>query len=224
MNARYYQLSHDSFYTRGTPWVDDIDAEWARTCPNCGKPTPTIRAGAAITVRLNPKKGSFWPDALGCGAAPLLIVSRKFVEALSTERLGVSLPLGPVRVGGPLPTQLAKEGGPEYFWIDGASLDSARIDFAKSGFVGFRRCDCCRQIIYDVGGTYDAQHRHPPPPIGFDGVLEDDIHLFTSDLSPWLFFCDDRVVQLSSQYKLTNLRFVPTEWGMAYSGKSLAYT
>jgi len=47
--------------------------------------------------------------------------------------------------------------------------------------------------------------------------------LFTTDLSPCVFFCTEAVVDCARKKKLTNFRFVPVEEGANPKSKGLDY-
>jgi hypothetical protein len=152
-------------------------------------------------------------------ALPLLIWSDRAVTAWKS-RGWEPLPLGQVEIVGSIPNKLRKLSPPKYFWIDGSELKRVDLDFEKSGFVNANVCAVCGGLNYDVSATYDRQGASPPAQFTFEVLPPRCCKLFSVTMSPYIFFCSDGLVDLAREFKLTNFRFIPLEYGVAYSGKT----
>jgi hypothetical protein len=176
-------------------------------CPECGadgrSPTGDLRG------LLDLNRATHWPDAIGCGAYPLLIVSERVAEAWGATG---DYPAHRIEFIDPIPTGLRGVTRPEYFWIDGSAMPGARLDFEASGYVGVHFCSTCGRRMDDISKTYDRQHSGVWPYAFVDGSWN-GAHLFTTDLSPGVFFCSEDLANISRQCCHTNLRFTPIEQG-----------
>jgi hypothetical protein len=99
-------------------------------------------------------------------------------------------------------------------------MNGAALDYERSGFVGVRRC-ACGKVLYDVARTYDRQQGGQAPYAFVEGSWH-GADMFTTDFSPNLFFCTEKVLQCATAHRLTNFRFVPAERGF-YVGRGLKY-
>lgn len=207
---------------RGTPWVHDIlgGIDVAK-CEVCLRELRVLDVNSPLRVALDPTRGSFWPDVLGCGACPLLLLSDDAVSAWQRHRLG-ELPLGRIEIVGEVPKKMREEKQKAYYWVDGSQMRGARVDFDKAGFVEVEFCKACGTRSDNVGKTYDRQHAGSAV-YSFLDFIRSDLELFTTDISPTLFFCKEAVVACAREHKLTNFRFVPLDWGVSYNGKGLDY-
>lgn len=217
---RFFSLSHNSFATRGFPWIDKIVAGLitGQTCKECGT-TPLIPQGPLL-VTLEPGKGRKWPDVLGCGSYPLLIVSNNVIDSWQKENIG-EVPHNQVNIAGTIPEKI-RNSPPTYYWIDGSLMLGSLLDFEASGFVGVQFCSLCRNRVEDIGATYERQ-RSRRWPFVFKHKSWAGANIFTSDLSPTQFFCTDAVLKCAQSYSLTNFRFIPVEYGYAPEHKGIKY-
>ena len=134
----FFGVSHNSFSKRGFPWISSIHGMgYAPRCAECGSQLPYLKG--PFEARLDSQKGSKWPDVLGCGGAPLFIVSDRTLEAWKREKVGM-IPVFPVKIVGKLPKKLLETKPPDYFAVDGAKLAGAELDHEASGFVGVKKC------------------------------------------------------------------------------------
>jgi hypothetical protein len=102
----------------------------------------------------------------------------------------------------------------KYFWIDGAKLRGALIDFELSGFVGVKFCPECGTRTDDIEKTYDKQYAQGARfSYVFQGNSWNGLHLFTTDISNTKFFCTERFVACAQKHNFTNFRFIPIEEG-----------
>ena len=107
-------VSHNSFTTKGFPWAERVAAGLTSgpACDMCC--VKQLVAIGDIDVTLEPRKGSAWPDVLGCGAYPFFIVSARVIKAWEEDRIGV-YPHHGVKVLPPIPEQLRAQPCPRIF-------------------------------------------------------------------------------------------------------------
>src|SRR6185436_3090339 len=136
----FFSVWHNTFATRGFPWAERIlsGMEQRPPCARCG--VDGRRPVGDLEVTLEKRKGTAWPDVLGCGAHPLFIVSGRVLEAWREDDLGVEPPCQRVFIAGELPRGLEGHTPPDYYWLDGERMQGARMDFEASGFVGVGFC------------------------------------------------------------------------------------
>lgn len=217
----FYTVRHNSFQNHGLPWIDLIrkGLQSDGLCPKC-KGTRDRPAGE-LQVSLEQKKAKHWPDVLGCGAYPLLILSSRVLEAWRTEAVGV-FPTSRVTFYSPLPRGLEDSEPPAYYWLDGGNMLGARMDFDASGFVDVRFCLTCGRRTDNIPATYERQHSRKSP-YAFVPETWTGQNLFTTDISPTAFFCTERVVECARKHQFTNFRFVPVEEDAAAGSPGVAY-
>lgn len=222
MMSHFFNIGHNSYNARGFPWIDKIIAGFTQLsdCPQCG--ASRHEPLGDIQVTLEATKGRQWPDVLGCGAHPFFIVSARVIEAWRVETIA-SVPVGGrVSFVPPLPEQLQSIEPPAYFWLDGEKMLGAKMAFNASGFLGMRVCPMCGRHIYDVGATYDRQRAGVCPYVFVEGTW-DGMNLFTTDLSPAMFFCTEAVMECARKHRHTNFRFTPVEAGNASWSRGIDY-
>jgi hypothetical protein len=218
---RFFSVSDNSLATVGFPWVASIRSglQTIASCRSC--PRTVERPEGVVEAVLEPREGSEWPDVLGCGAWPLLIVSEQVLSAWQREGVG-TFHHWPVAILDPLPKKLVRKASPDYFWIDGAQVRGASLDFDASGFVGVRFCPECSTRTDDIAATYDRQHAQVWPLVFRPGTWNGS-NLFTTDISEAKFFCTDKVVECAAKHRLTNFRFIPVEDGAGTDSGGLEY-
>ncbi|MEX0675994.1 MAG: hypothetical protein WD063_02885 [Pirellulales bacterium] len=221
----FFSIADNSFDTRGFPWVDHIVSGAVEvalpSCPECGVAPSRIFSGD-LDVTLEKRKGSKWPDALGCGAASLFIVSARVLDAWHHDEAGTFPIGGRISFTGPFPKPLQDVRPPEYFWLDGEKMLGAKMDFDASGFVDVRFCSACGNRTDDISATHDKQ-RSGPWPYAFVPNTWNGANLFTTDLSPAAFFCTDAVMQCARRHHHTNFRLIPVEAGGATWSPGIDY-
>ena len=217
----FFSITHNSFYHRGLPWIQSIVAgfQTGPHCDECGA-DPYWPEGDLQAV-LEKGRANKWPDVLGCGAYPLLVVSSRVLEAWDTERIGV-FPTGRVTLLPPFPKGLEGTESPVYYWLDGGRMFGARMDFDASGFVDVRFCSTCGRRTDNISATYERQHSRVWPYKFVEGTWT-GLNLFTTDLSPAAYFCTELVVDCAAKHQHTNFRFISAELGDGTGSKGQAY-
>jgi hypothetical protein len=218
---RFFSVRDNSSRTSGYPWIIDITVglDSKGECPECEGPLD--RPSGDLQVRLQTNKGKMWPDALGCGAYSLFIVSERVLAAWRADKVG-EFPLGGrIIFSPPLPKRLEHCAPPAYFWLDGEKMLGARLDFETSGFVGVQFCSTCGRRWDDDDATYERQSR--PWSYTFVKGSWNGANLFTTDLSPAAFFCTDAVMECARKHGHTNFRFIPVEAGDATWSEGIDY-
>ncbi len=190
----FYELAHNSAYQKKWTFAASIHPkshvlEWH--CPECGR-AATYPAGAFdVTI----EGGSAFPDFLGCGAYPLLIVSGRVVSAFKAA--GIECFQGhAVGIAGVRETHLRCEDAPAYFRIEIAG--ECMIDFAASGATLERICPRCGEVKFQ------------PPVIRQFAIIDgswDGCDLFRDHrYFPRVSFTTKRVADLVRTHALTNCR------------------
>jgi hypothetical protein len=205
----FFQVGPDG-HGPPVPWIARIEGglRLSPPCPGCG--VASERPCGDVAAVLDDDRPTTWPDVVGCGAWPLLVVSERALSAF--EAAGVEVRRGGrVRFAPPVPASLPRPV-PRYGWVDGAAHLGARVDFEASGFANVAFCPSCGRRTEDVAETYRLQHEAVVPtrlvPGSWDGS-----DLFTTDLSPAAFFATERFVAAAARAAVTNLRVVPLERG-----------
>lgn len=210
MNS-FFNVSDDSFGMHSFPWGQRIlkGLELVKVCYACADGGRRIeRPHGEVELLLQKDKGTRWPDVLGCGAWPLFVVSRRIL--LDWNSAGIrDVVAYPVRLATPLPRKLQTIPPPDYFWLDGEQMLGARLDLEASGFVGVSVCEKCGTQLYDIKATYQRQHGATFP-MEFIKSSWSGADVFTTNLSPGVFFCTERVFECAKNNRHTNFRFVPS--------------
>ena len=83
-----FHVTHDSFDTRGTPWITRIPKGLAQlpACAACGRRREEPRG--PLEIILERPTGTHWPDVLGSGSYPIFTISGPVKRAWSDE-LGI---------------------------------------------------------------------------------------------------------------------------------------
>lgn len=220
---QFFSISDNSIHSRGFPWIAriEIGLEHKGICRECEGPLTQPRGDLQVTLERN--KGRKWPDVIGCGSYPLLIVTARVLDAFRDDRIGDFPVGGRVILLPPLPANLQKVEPPSYYWLNGAQMFGANVDFEASGFVGVQFCSICGRRWDDIEATYDRQHSSQPYGYVFREETWKCANLFTTDISPTAFFCTFAVVETAKKYGLSNFRFVPVEEGIAAGSKGIEY-
>ncbi len=219
---KFFRVSHNSFFTRGFPWITTL-VEGLDEIYYCKTEDRAIQEPVGdLVALLERSKGIKWPDVLGCGDYPLFIVRERTVECWAKERVG-TFPAHRVRFASPWPKRLMGTAPPAYFWINGAKLKGALMDFEASGFVDVSFCPECGTREDNAEKTFDRQHAEGGCPLVFRENTWTGSNLFTTDLSEAAFFCTEALVECARKYKLTNFEFIPVEEGAYAWNKRIKY-
>ena len=75
----FLTVSDNSLNAKGAPWINRVVSGLVKEppCEVCGASTRRPVGDLAVTLEA---KGTMWPDALGCGAYPLLILSNSLIN------------------------------------------------------------------------------------------------------------------------------------------------
>ena len=208
MMTRFYRIEDRTLSARGMPWIAKFTDGVVHTeeCPVCGG-GPLVPVGD-FRALLESKRGTQWPDLIGCGArVGLFVVSGRFVKALRGKGVRVELG-GRVEFEEPGPKRLTLADAPEYHWVDGERHRAAKMDFEASGYVGVEYCANCGGRSYDIKASKPRDF-----PVVFDYDATSGLDLFTTDMSSRAFYCTERVLECAREHRLTNVAFGPVEEG-----------
>lgn len=194
----YYELTDNSPFERQWPMAVSIRPtsrliHWQ--CPECGR--TDNRPSGTFDVVL--EGGSKFPDLLGCGAYPLLIVSERVVATWKSEGIGWFLE-HPVGIADVQDSQVKRELAPKYYRIE--IVGEGRVDVVASGGRVKRICNRC--------GGFETE----PTLIQRFKVFEgswDGADLFRDHVFfPRVSFCTDKVAKLIRAKGFTNVRLSET--------------
>lgn len=212
-NTRFYEFRHNSSYTRGFTWASSIRPRSEiirRVCPEFGVISQYPNGEFDVVV----EGGSRYPDILGCGAYPFLIVSETVVNAWRDAGI-TSFHSYLVRVVEVRSrSKNLRETVPPYYFrieIDG----HCSIDLAASGLEVLRFAPECEYLA-----------TNPSMATGFQMVTDswDGSPLFRDRLYyPRVSFCTQLVLDIAHKYKFTNFRFEPMEGPYDSSSKGIDY-
>ncbi len=212
-NTKFYSIDDNSLLVSGFPWIDELN-EGFGLVSYCKRENRSLYYGKGeMVAKLDKNKGTKWPDILGCGAYPFLILSERVINCWKEEGIG-TFPLNKIKITLPLPKKLSEGKPPHYYWIDGAKLHGAKINFEASGYVSVKYCPECGTRSDDIAKTFQNQHAKDKK---FSYVFHDKtwngLNLFTTDISDTMYFCTEKVLDSVKVNKFTNFRFIPIEEG-----------
>jgi hypothetical protein len=161
-------------------------------CPECGRAAQYPAGSFDVTV----ERGSEFPDILGCGACPLLILSERVVTAL--KGAGVScFHSSPVGIAAIQESRALLQDAPDYFRLEISG--ECMIDIAGSGATIKRICGRCGEISVDPPVTREFKIIEG----SWDGcVLFHDRRYF-----PRVPFCTQKLIDLATANGFTNFTF-----------------
>jgi hypothetical protein len=204
----FYRLSHNSSYTRGFTWAASIlprSEVVRRVCPEQGVAVSYPSGEFDVVV----EGGNSYPDVLGCGQYPFLIVSEAVVDAWRDA--GVSgftsflVQVDDVHSRSP---KLLRAIPPRYYRIE---IDGrCEVDMVASGLEIIRYAPECHYIVTE-----------PPQANGFQMVEGswDGSPLFRDHVRyPRVAFCTQTVQEIAREFRFTNFRFEPMAGPFAISG------
>lgn len=207
-----YQFMHNSSHTRGFVWAMSIiprSEVYRRECKEHGVVEEYVSGAFDVVV----EGGTKYPDVLGCGEFPFLIVSEPVVDAWHEGGIA-SFHVYPVGI-----TEVRSEGlmgvaPPRYFRVE---IDGrCRIDIEASGGRVVRFVPQCHYI-----------ETQPPILPRFSMVPNswDSSPLFCDPtLFPRVTFCTQEIVDIARKHQFTNFWFGPMAGpfdpkGVRYLGK-----
>jgi hypothetical protein len=196
---KFYEFSHNSSYTRGFTWAASI---YPRSevvhyvCQNCGSVKHYPRGEFDVAL----EGGTKYPDVLGCGAYPFLIVTENVV--LDWKGAGVTsfekFKVGIASIKSKSP-RFYEQAPPKYFRIE--ITGSCEIDLEASGLEVISFCQNC--------GHFRTK---PAVASGFQMVEGswDGSFLFRDIIKyPHVTFCTLNILELAHRNHHTNFRFEP---------------
>lgn len=175
------------------PALDTIST----ACPVCGNGRLYPGRYPERPLEINVEGGVKYPDILGCGSYPFLIVSDAVVTDWITHSVSgfTSYPLRVAAAKGPNIRDVPK---PQYHHIQ--VTGRCEVDLRRMRVKLTYRCPVC-------------DYRDFKAPMHFPYTLRDSAPLSTdlavSDEFPTVYFCSQRVFDLAGLFERTNFRFVP---------------
>jgi len=209
----FYTLSDNSSYMRDFTWATTIYSRSEmieRVCPECGA-VENYPSGAFDVVV---EGGSKYPDVLGCGAYPFLIVTEAVVTAWQKEGISCfhTYSVGIAEVKS---RRLRGVSPPRYLRVE---IDGrCKIDLIASGVDVVRICSKCHRVMERP--KYPFQHGYRMEVGSWDGCA-----LFRDPVFyPRVNFCTEAILELARRYRFTNFRFEPMEKPPDPSSKGIDY-
>lgn len=191
----FFEMSDNTTGEKGWTYAVEIhptshSIDWE--CTECGRAAEYPSGAFDVTV----EGGTKYPDFLGCGEYPLLIVSENVV--LAWEKAGIdSFRRFPVKIRKAIYTKLKPATAPAYFHVE--TTGQARIDLAASGIAVKKVCKRCGEATRSpevvsqfklLDGSWDGSH------------LFRDVRFF-----PHVTFCTEKIVTIARSSGLTNVAF-----------------
>lgn len=209
--TRAFEVGHNSAHTRGFTWAASIlpKSEPIHVeCPEYGVVVDHPSGAFDVVV----EGGSKYPDVLGCGAYPFLIVSDAVIRAWLGAEVSCfhTYPVGVAAVKAP---RLRNVPPPQYHRVE---IDGrCRIDLEASGLTVVRYDPKCHYLV-----------TKPLVPAGFRMVPGswDSCALFRDEeLYPRVNFCTQLIIDIARQHQFTNFRFEPMEGPFNSFSKGIDY-
>lgn len=211
----FYTFRDNSSYTSGFTWAASIRprSELINSiCSKCG--TVEHYPIGAFDVVL--EGGSKYPDALGSGTYPFLIVSEVVIN--TWQKAGITTfhtyPVGIAEVRSKS-RQLHDTIAPHYYRVE---IDGrCQIDLVSSGVEVIRICSECHRVTERP--RYPFVHSYRMTPGSWDGspLFRDPM------IYPRVNFCTQEVLDLAGQQRFTNFRFEPMEEPPNPASKGIDY-
>lgn len=200
-NTRFYEFGDNSSYTRGFTWAMSIrprsELVW-KTCPEYGVVARYPSGEFDVVV----EGGNRYPDILGCGAYPFLIVSESVVNAWHDAGI-TSFQSYLVRVAEvrSKSKKLRETAPPNYYRIE--IEGRCEIDLAASGLELVHFAPECEYLVTNPS----LPTKFIMKPGSWDGSP-----LFRDRLRyPSVSFCTELALDIAHQYRFTNFRFEPMQ-------------
>jgi hypothetical protein len=208
-----FYFSHNSDYTRGFTWAMSIYPQskvYYKKCPLCGSVEWYPLGEFDVLL----EGGNKFPDVLGCGAYPFLILSNKVIDALRQANISCfhTYKVGIKEIKS-RSKKLFLEIPPQYYRVEVDGV--CQIDLEKSGIKVISYCPECHNK--DVRPYLPEGYKMVPGSWDGSDLFRDSI------LFPRVNFCTKRFMDLAHQYKFTNFRFEYMENNKATPKKGLDY-
>jgi hypothetical protein len=207
VESNFYLLRHKPSYKSRFAWAFTIVprlSEIGELCDVCGKGRwyPSWYPERPLSVIIG--KGKTYPDILGCGAYPLLILSERVLTTWDSLGLG-SYSAYPMNIisepAGKRPTP------PPYYHVK--ITGRCQLDLEAMGLKVIYRCPKC-----DYSEVVETKENDPRA--GLHQVIKpetwDGSDVFVADINPRGPFCTGRVAALAERNKWTNFRFDPSDY------------
>lgn len=195
----YFEFVDNSLFER--KWTTAVSIrptshviQW--TCPGCGRADNRPTGSFDVTL----EGGSLFPDVLGCGAYPLLIVSDRVVAAWNNAGVGSFLQ-SPVGIAAIQDSRAQIIAAPNYYHIE--ITGECVVDLKASGIAITSTCNRCGEI-----------ERKPPtirPLKILDGSWDGSDLFRDRRFFPRVSFCTTNVVDLFRSHDFTNASFEKME-------------
>jgi len=211
LNNVFYKFGHNSFDNPQFTWAYEIESKSENvdtTCPECG----TRRQYPSGAFDVSVEGGSLFPDILGCGEYPFLIISQNVIE--HWKEAGIhSFYTYPVGIAEVNSDELQNIPAPAYFRVE---IDGrCKIDLEASGLRAVQHCQLCHYL--------DTE---PSVASGFKMIVDtwDGSPIFRDfDLYPRISFCTQLVIEIARKHKHTNFRFEKMEGPFNISSRGINY-
>ncbi len=212
----FYEFGHNSFCTRGYTWAYSLKPLPAELKLRCDKCTAGLPLYPKHQIGLVVEGGVKYPDILGCGAFPFLIVSQNVID--DWENAGITgyekYEANIVEAKGKRIRDLEP---PQYYHIN--ITGRAQYDMDAMGFRCEVVCNYCGHTRFiDSNNEMDI----PSPTIIKEGSW-DGSDMFAADITPGRSFCTEKILFLTGMNERTNCRFVPLDDNDPVSNKGLDY-
>lgn len=208
----FLKLSDNTYSFAKFPWAVKIvpgSKMIYNLCRECGVVQSYPSGGFGVTL----EGGHTYPDFLGCGAYPFMILSRRVLDDWAREGIS-NYKVYSVEIVSTDSAKLAEKRPPEYYRVE---LDGrCQIDLAASGLEVVKHCWECgylqtRPALADgfqiVPNTWDGSE-----------LFRDTIHY------PRVTFCTQRVMEIAREHQHTNFRFELMHGPLNRSGAGIDYS
>jgi hypothetical protein len=209
----FFYFSDNSHYTRGFVWAWDIYPRseiYHKKCQMCGSIAWYPLGEFDVLL----EGGSKFPDILGCGAYPFLILSDRVINALIEANISSfhTYKVG-IRDLKSKSKRIYMEIPPSYnrVEIDGV----CQIDLEKSGIEIISYCPECHHM--DTRPFVEEGFKIVPGSWNGSDLFRDPV------LYPRVNFCTKKLIDMAHQYKFTNFRFEYMERKKDSPEKGLEY-
>lgn len=209
----FYHLRDNTSHFPRYAWAGTVIRDgWEKepSCDICGQGPD----GAPRSLDVVITKGSKYPDILGCGAFPYLIVSERTVLSWRAQGKG-GFDIYPVTIVEVRPKRLQSEKPPEYFRVE--LRGSCSVDVEASGFVAGAVCDRHHRVRVKQVVLWPATQLVPGSWDGSD-LFRDPIHF------PRVTFCTRRLADICLAAGLKNFRFDRLGKEIDHGGKGDLYS
>ncbi len=207
----FYVFGDNTFSNRGFAWAASIHPRSEviyQICPKCGSVKYYPNGDFDVTL----EKGNKYPDILGCGAYPFLIVSDKVIRAWQEADV-CCFHTYEVNITEIKSAKLKDLPAPQYYRVE---IDgSCRIDLEASGAKVVKLCPECHHLVTlpsvlnsfrMVSGSWDGS-----------SLFRDQVNY------PMVPFCTETIVKIAFQHRLTNFRFEPMSGPLDPRNKGIDY-